>query len=223
MTNESPGAAAAEVVEPDIFACIGTQRAMRRLKPDPVPEAYIEKILWAGTRAPSGANRQPWRFVVVRDPARKRRLGELYARSFFEASGDFMAKLPADMPADARARAERTYRSARHLAEHMHEAPYIVLVCALPMGHDEGTVGGGSVFPAVQNMLLAARALGLGAAITTVVKENVPAVKELLRIPGHADIAAQLAFGWPVGNFGAGPRKPVEAVTYWDEWKPARA
>jgi nitroreductase len=207
------------VAEADIFACIGTQRAMRRIKPDPVPRAYLEKMLWAATRAPSGANRQPWRFVVVEDAVRKRALQELYARSFFASSGDFLAALPASMAPEARLSAERTYRSARYLAEHMHEAPYIVVVCMAPLGHADGSVPGGSLFPAVQNMLLAARALGLAAAITTIVDENVGAAKALLRIPEYVDIAAQIAVGWPMGKFGAGARKPVEAVTYWGEWK----
>lgn len=207
------------VVESDIFACIGTQRAMRRIKPDPVPRAHLEKMLWAATRAPSGANRQPWRFVVVEDAAGKRTLQELYARSFFASSGDFLARLPASMSVEARASAEKTYRSARYLAEHLHEAPYLVVVCMVPLGHPEGSVGGGSLFPAVQNMLLAARALGLAAAITTIVEENVAVTKQLLRIPDDVDIAAQIAVGWPVGRFGAGVRRPIEAVTYWGQWK----
>ena len=206
------------VVEPDIFACIGTQRAMRRIKPDPVPRPYLEKMLWAATRAPSGANRQPWRFVVVEDAEPKAELSTLYARSFFASSGDFLARL-SDLTPEARASAEKTYRSACYLAEHMHEAPYIVVVCMVPLGHSEGSVPGGSLFPAVQNMLLAGRAFGLATAITTVVEENVPAAKHLLRIPDGVDIAAQIAVGWPIGRFGAGARKPVEAVTYWGEWK----
>jgi nitroreductase len=208
----------AVVVEPDLFACMGTQRAMRRIKPDPVPEAALRKLLWAATRAPSGANRQPWRFIVVRDPRKKRELGKLYAASFYASAGDFLARLPGNMPAAARASAERTYRSAKHLADHLHEAPFIVIVCQLPLGHEDGEVAGGSIFPAVQNLLLAARALGLAAALTTITTGNLPAVRRLLAIPDHAQVAAQVAIGWPVGRFGESVRKPAGDVTYIDAW-----
>ena len=206
------------ITEPDIFACIGTQRAMRRLKPDPVPEAYIQKMLWAATRAPSGANRQPWRFLVVADADKKRALGELYSQSFYASSGDFMSQLPKDAPEAVRRNAEKTYRSAKYLADHMGESPYIILVGMVPLGHQDGDVAGGSIFPAVQNLLLAARALGLGAALTTIVSEQVVTVKGMFDIPDHIAIAAQIAVGWPLGRFGEAPRKPVEAVSYRDRW-----
>jgi nitroreductase len=119
------------------------------------------------------------------------------------------------MSVEARASAEHL---KCRLAERLRGA-YLVIVCMVPLGHPEGSVAGGSLFPAVQNMLLAARALGLAAAITTIVEANVAAVMEILRSRDDVDIAAQIAVGWPMGRFGAGARKPIEAVTYWGEWK----
>ena len=145
----------------DFFDVVTTQRAMRRLKPDAIPDDIMRRIMDAAICAPSGGNRQNWSFVVVRDPAKRARLGELYR----EAWGELMkvpyyasaSKEPASSPAG------KMLASARHLGEHLGEAPVIVLACvALDTGVKANLTTGASIYPAVQNIMLAARALGIG-------------------------------------------------------------
>src|SRR6185312_14271619 len=148
-----------EVVEPGFFEVIGTQRAMRRLKPDPVPEEHIKRILWAATRAPSGGNRQGWRWLVITDPAKKKAIQGWYNESWSQALASGYGA-GADLPPEEKASNERVMRSATYLAEHLHEVPVLILACSLTGGRD--ITSGSSIYPAVQNLMLAARALGLG-------------------------------------------------------------
>jgi nitroreductase len=204
--------------ETDVFTVIGTQRAMRRLKPDPVPEELVKRLLWAATRAPNGGNRQPWRFLVITDPARKKRIQEIYLDAWDQyAKAGYAVPNPNMSPEEAAAN-DRVVRSAQYLADHMHEAPVLILACAFGQGPNQGIAAGSSIYPAVQNLMLAARALGLGTALTTLHRWHEPEVRELLGIPETVDTAALIPVGWPRGKFGAGPRQPVEAVTYWDRW-----
>lgn len=205
------------VVEPNFFEVIGTQRAMRRLKPDPVPEEYIKRIIWAATRAPSGGNRQGWRWLVVTEPAKKKQIQEWYHEGWSRALASGYGNRP-DLPPDEAASNERVMKSATYLSEHMHEAPVLIFACALMGGPSTDITAGSSIYPAVQNLMLAARALGLGTALTTVHRGRQKEVRELLGIPDSVETAALIPVGWPRGNFGAGFRKPVEEVTYWDSW-----
>jgi len=205
------------VLEPDFFQVVGTQRAMRRLKPDPVPEEYIKKLIWAATRAPSGGNRQPWRFLVVTGAEKRKGLAALYK----DAWDSYVKQGYADQPAlspEAAASNEKVLRSAQYLADHMAEVPVLILVCTFALEVNQGIASGSSIYPAIQNLMLAARALGLGTALTTLHRWNEPKVRELLGIPATAETAALIPVGWPMGKFGAGLRQPVEAVTYWDTW-----
>lgn len=208
------------VVEEDVFRVIGTQRAMRRYLPDEVPDNLIKKVLWAATRAPSGGNRQGWRFIVVKDPEKKKRLQEIYSEgweSFVKAGyGSGGKELP---PVEAESNA-RVMKSSQYLADHLHEAPVIIMVCSLAGDRsvNQGVAAGASIYPAVQNLMLAARALGLGTALTTIHRWKEDAVRELLGIPETVDTAALIPLGWPRGKFGEGFRKPVEDVTYWETW-----
>lgn len=204
-----------QIVEPDFFEVIGTQRAMRRLKPDPVPEAYIKKIIWAATRAPSGGNRQGWRWLVVTDPASKKQIQQWYNELWSEATASGYGA-GAGLPEDERLSNERVMKSATYLAEHMHEVPVLIFACSLTGGGD--IVSGSSIYPAVQNLMLAARALGLGTALTTVHRGHQQDIRQLLGIPESVETAALIPVGWPKGKFGTGFRKPVEDVTYWERW-----
>lgn len=203
------------VVEPGFFEVIGTQRAMRRLKSDPVPEEYIKKILWAATRAPSGGNRQGWRWLVVTDAEKKKKIqgwyNELWSKAIASGYG-----AGAGLPEEERLSNERVMKSATYLAEHMHEAPALIFACSLTGGGD--IVSGSSIYPAVQNLMLAARALGLGTALTTVHRGRQNEIRELLGIPESVETAALIPVGWPKGKFGSGFRRPVEDVTYWETW-----
>lgn len=206
------------VVESDFFEVIGTQRAMRRLKPDPVPEEYIKRIIWAATRAPSGGNTQPWRFLVVTDAEKRKRIGELYLDGWNRYVKQGYTNRPPAPSQEAAAAQERTLRSAQYLADHLGEVPVHILPCTWKLEVNTGIASGSSIYPAIQNLMLAARALGLGTALTTIHRWNEQGVKDLLGIPENAETAALIPVGWPRGNFGAGPRLPVEAVTYWDNW-----
>ncbi len=201
----------------DLFDAMSTQRSMRRLKPDPVPESVIRQILDLAICAPSGGNRQGWSFVVVRDAAKRARLGELYRQAWGE-----LLKLPyyaAASQAPPDSLAGRMLASARHLSEHLGEAPVLVLACiALDPGVKPTMTTGASIYPAVQNLMLAARSLGVGSCLTTIHKYRDAQVKELLGIPADVETAALIPLGYPLGKFGRPPRRSVTEVAHWDGW-----
>src|ERR1700747_3099476 len=142
----------------------GPTRSMRRLKPDPVPNELIRKILEAGVCAPSGGNMQRWRFLIIRDAKIKETVGALYKRAWDEqVAPRYRAGEPA--PGMSRERFLRLLDAAEYLAAHIHEAPVWIIHCL--EGGTPTRTSGSLIYPAVQNMLLAARALGLGATLTT--------------------------------------------------------
>ena len=150
----------------DLFEIMQTTRSMRRLKPDPVPDELIRKILEAGACAANGGNTQRWRFLVVKDPKIKQAVQAWYKRAFDEVVGPRYAT-SAPPPGVTPERYKRQHSAVEYLTDHFHEAPVWIVACI-----DEGTAqptrwSGASIYPAVQNMLLAARALGLGSTLTT--------------------------------------------------------
>jgi nitroreductase len=201
----------------DFFDVVTTQRAIRRLKPDPIPEVVLRQIMDAAICAPSGGNRQGWSFLVIRDAATRARLGELYREAW-----DELMKVPyyagaAKEPADSRA--GKMLASARHLGEHLGEAPVLVLACiALDPGVKPTLTTGASIYPAVQNIMLAARALGIGSCITTIHRFRDAQVKALLGIPADVETAALIPLGYPLGKFGRPPRRPLGEVAFADRW-----
>ena len=193
-----------------LFEAMYTQRAIRQFKPDPVPDDVVRKLIEAATKAPSGGNSQPWRFLVIRDAESKRVIGEYYKRAWDAAYG---AQSTSTLQSHVRT-------SAANLAEHMAEVPVLIMAC---IQHDgsPGTMGrGSSIFPAVQNLLLAARGLGLGSVITSLHKRFEQEIKELLGIPENVETAALLPIGYPAEGVSYGPtrRSPVEEVTYQERW-----
>jgi nitroreductase len=199
----------------DLFEIMTTTRSMRRLKTDPVPDKLIRKILEAGVAAPSGGNMQRWRFLVVKDPKVKKTIGGYYKRAWDEiVSPRYGAGEPA--PGTSRERFKRMLDAAQHLADHIHEAPVWIIPC---MGGGAGTrTSGSSVYPAVQNMLLAARALGLGATLTTLYLNFEKEVDAALGLPADVRSYALLPIGYPMGRFGPVRRIPLEEVVYQDRW-----
>ena len=185
---------------------IFTQRAIRRLKPDPIPESDLREVLEAATRAPSGGNAQPWHFVVVRDAGLRGQFGPLYREAWWAKRRDSGFLTPEDLPPE--------YKSAMRLAEDIGEVPVIVLLCATARGPGPA----GSVIPAAQNLLLAARALGIGGLITTLHPQVEERVHALFRIPETAQIVYCLPLGYPRGRFGPTQRKPLSEVCSWDLW-----
>src|SRR5712692_7401181 len=199
----------------DIFEVVNTTRALRRLKPDPVPDELIWKVLDAAIRAPSGGNRQPWNFIVIRDTETKTQIGEWYLEAWNATYGRVRDTVTAN------ADGARMYGSADHLANHLADVP--VLIIATVQAGAVGTSPSGSyIYPAVQNMMLAARALGLGTTLTTLHRAHEADVKQLLGIPDGVETMALIPLGWPKGKFGEGVRLPVEQVTYWDKWAKTR-
>jgi len=188
----------------DLFEIIRTTRSMRRLKPDPVPAALITQILAAGTSAPSGGNMQPWRFLVIRDPAIKAQVAQWVPGVPGTRSSDRVIVPGRRRPDRRRSAFSGCWRRRRHLADHLHEAPVWIVPCL--QGGTHTRTSGSSIYPAVQNMLLAARALGLGATLTTAVS----VVRERRRsgagfAGGHALLRhfADRLSGWQIRPGGA--------------------
>jgi len=211
----------------DVYEAMRTLRAVRRLKPEPIPADVLHRVLEAATFAPTGGNQQPWRIVAVRDAAKKQRLGELYSGRWYNYTKRFYP-FPADMPAEVRARTERTLKAGNYLADHFGTTPVIAMFCFNPKNmaitdseqkNRPSVVGGGSVYTAVENLLLACRAEGLGCVLTTLLCEREPEVRELLGIPDPWYTAAAIPIGYPVGR-GHGPliRRPVDQLVYADSW-----
>jgi nitroreductase len=200
----------------DFFDVVTTQRAMRRLKPDPIPDAVLRQIMDTAICAPTGGNRQGWSFLVVRDAARRTRLGELYREAWTE-----LMKTPyysGVQSATPDSREGKMLASARHLSEHLGEAPVLIHASIGTDGAKPTLSTGASIYPAAQNIMLAARALGIGSCITTIHKYRDAQVKELLGIPPDVETAALIPLGYPLGKFGRPPRRPVPEVAYADRW-----
>jgi nitroreductase len=202
--------------EVTLFEAISTQRQITRFKTDPVPKEHIDKILEAATKAPSGGNTQPWAFIVIDDPTLITRASQIYKDAWLDHKG---AEAPPDEPP--------VYSAARYLAHHMHETPVLILICVdHKRGHapfdPERPVRRGryadSIWPAVQNLFLAARALGLGTRLTSSHLFKEKDMKDLLGVPDHVETVAIIPVGYPAGNFGPSNRRPVEEVTYYNGW-----
>ena len=209
--------------ELDVFEAMRTTRAVRKLRPDPIDDAVLARVLEAATWAPSGGNRQPWRIVVVRSPETKRALQELYAapwRKYSEAQRTALAALPEA----ARVRAARNLAAADYLADHLHEAPVICVFCFDPMQlaitdarlDRASVVGGASVYPAVQNLLLACRSEGLGCVLTTLLCGAEEKVRPLIGLPEGWGTAAFVPIGYPVGRGHGAPvsRQDVSEMVF---------
>jgi nitroreductase len=197
----------------DVFEAMGTCRAMRHLKPDPVPAELVEQVLWAATRAPSPGNSQGWDFVVVRDAAKKARIAEAVAT--------VMADRVAAMP-----RPDRSTRlmldGTGNLIATLHRAPVLIFVAGgviYPPGAPRETFTWSALYPAAQNLIVAARALGLGTVFTTMHLTAEPTVREVLSIPDHIRIAAMIPLGWPDRPFGPVQRRPVSDFVHTDGWE----
>ena len=215
----------------DPIEAIMTTRAIRRFSDRAVSDEDLQTCLRAAQQAPSGGNVQPQQYVVVTDASTKLRIGTLYQAAYQR----YERALPEPAAFDDEAKAaawRRTRDASRHLADHVGEAPALVLFLQpiVPWGADDAVghmdIGrlDASVYPAVQNFCVAARSLGLGTALTTVVRIHAAEVLEILGVPTRSDgsprfeIAALVPVGHPVGNFGVAPRKPVAGVTHWNRW-----
>ncbi len=209
-----------------LFEAMYQCRAMRHLKPDPVPDEIVRKVLDAAIRAPSGSNRQAWHFLVVKDAAAKKTIQGYYKQAF-DAYAQMMASAP-PRAGVSEATMERVRKSATYLAEHLHEAPVLLIPLLV---NERGKIKGdgplqdlarkstySSIYPAVQNILLACRALGLGACLTTLHLMYESEIAKLLGLPDDVETTCLIPIGWPRGKFGPVTRVPVEEVTSVDRW-----
>src|SRR5215813_4693292 len=218
-----------------LFDAIYSARALRRLKPDPVPEGIMTRIVDAAIRAPSAGNAQNWAFIVVRDAEKRRRLGMIYRKASDIASEIYKARGRPAHVTDEQYR--RFLTSGAHLWDHMGEAPVLLVPClrdrppppraTLPPSLQaiyegelayERRIRGASIYPAVQNIILACRAFGLGTVITTNHIRCEGEVKSLLGIPDEVLTYALMPVGYPEDKFGPVKRRPVDEVAYTDRW-----
>ena len=206
----------------ELYDAMSTLRAVRRLKPDPIPDETLGRVVQAEAWAPTGGNTQPWRVVVVKDAAKKLAMQEWYAEEWARYTGKRGLR-----PSEEQAKTDRMLAAGDYLAAHWGETPAVLVFCFNPgmmaitdAGLDRpSVVGGGSVYPAVENVMLAARAEGLGCVLTTLLCFREAEVKELLDIPETWGTCAHVPLGWPVGK-GHGPitRRPVERMAMLDSW-----
>jgi nitroreductase len=183
---------------------IFTQRSIRRFKPAPIPLADIQLILDAAVKAPNGGNQQLARFLVVRDREAIREFGALYHDAWWAKRRDEGFRQREDLP--------RRFHPAAGLADAMGDVPCVVLALALHNGPAD------SVIPAVQNLMLAARALGIGSVPTTLHPSVMVRFHEMFGIPNDVGFHFCVPLGYPQGKFGPNVRKPTSETTFLDRW-----
>ncbi len=225
------------MAEMDLFEAMYSARALRRFKPDPVPDEVLTKVLDAAIRAPSGSNEQSWLFVVVKDAAQRKKLGDIYRKG-----GDILFALYANRTKPehmAQSTFDKLMASATYLVNHMADAPVLLVAClkqTAPSGPApklppevlekmRGMVrmSGSSIYPAVQNIILACRALGLGTCLTTIHAFYEDEVRAVLGLPPEVSTYALMPIGYPSDKFGPIKRRPVSEVVcldrYGNPWK----
>jgi nitroreductase len=186
-----------------------TQRSIRRFRPDPIPPEELQLILEAASKAPNGGNRQTARFLVLTDPATVRAFGALYREAWWAKRRDEGRPWTRreEIPPE-----EKTSQAAARLADEIAEAPCVVIAFATGKGQAS------SVVPAVQNLMLAARALGIGSVPTTLHPTVIERVYALLGVPAEAELHLCIPLGRPRGRFGPTQRRPTHETTYLDRW-----
>jgi nitroreductase len=196
----------------DLFEAMGTARTMRWLKPDPVPDELIEKMLWAATRASNPNNVQAWDFLVVRDPQVRTALAEALTLGVGYVRG---------MPDPGNESARRTLRGALNLLENFADLPAIIFICGqnvFPPAAPAESMMYSAMYSAAQNLVLAGRALGLGVAYTAMHAYNEPGVRKILGIPDDRHIGVTMPVGFPAREFGPLKRRPVSEVVHHEHW-----
>lgn len=204
------------------FDLVGNMRAMRRLKPDPVPPELLDKVLEAGVKAPSGQNTQPWAFLVIQEQEKKQWFADQYKAAILSRFGTVVYDR-----ADENSSLGSQLRALRYQIDHMQEFPVLLLACGVrdwPFKVPEAERVGlappnyGAVYPCVQNILLACRAVGLGAALTTMHQVFEDELHAYFEIPEDYGVVVTIPIGYPMGKFGPVSRKPASDVTYFNRW-----
>lgn len=189
-----------------------TARAIRRLRPDPVPRELIRKVCEAGTFAPSGGNRQPWVFVAVDDAEKRQWVADRYRPVFQQYIAPAMERAEAENFAEP---LKRNMRAALYLAEHLHEAPVLLFIAGWKR---RGEPQLQALFPCAQNILLACRAVGLGGSFTTLHRSFGDECDAMLGLPPEIPSAVMLPIGWPKGRHGRPPRHSVDSKLSWNDF-----
>ena len=201
-----------------VFEAIDTQRAIRGFASDSVPDHAIARIIAAATLGPSGGNRQPWSFIVIREPETKRRMEKIFHQEALEAHTD---------PTDAEYASQPAIEAGEELMLSLTEVPVLIMACVYPKADQDRAPAGcishhaaGAIYPAIQNLMLEARGLGLGTCVTTRFLRHEAEFKTLLGIPDEIDPKALIPMGYPGEgqHFGGSRRKPVEEVTFYERW-----
>ena len=211
--------------EPGIFEIIYSTRAMRRLKTDPVPEGLLRRLIDAANQAPSGSNAQNQRWIIVHETGQKQKLAELNRAAVERYLAVQRANAsPVSGPTRTPDGRERLRSAVQWQADHMQEIPALIIAClefTRPPNDSfsAGAGAAGSIWPAVQNLLLAARALGLGATPTTLGLSDRPAARAVLGLPDTIEPFCLIPVGYPMGRFGPVTRRPVDEVLRWDRWR----
>ncbi|HZT66213.1 MAG TPA: nitroreductase family protein [Acidimicrobiales bacterium] len=194
-----------------------TQRAVRRVRPDPVDDEIVLRCLELAVKAPTGSNSQNWEFVVVKDPDTKRRLQDQYRRSWalYGGAGRRLYRQSESM--------QKVLRAVEWQVEHFHEIPVLVVCCLrgqripfAPLPPIAESSYYGSIYPSVQNLLLAARAIGLGASLVTLPLWSTTIARGILGLPLSVTPCCVVPLGWPRGRYGPTTRKPVGEVVHLD-------
>ncbi|MDO8434302.1 MAG: nitroreductase family protein [Candidatus Binatus sp.] len=220
------------MAEIGLFEAMYSARSLRKFKPDPVPDEVIGKILDAAIRAPSGSNEQGWEFMVVKDAAQRKKIGEVYRKG-----GDVLKALYTDRvkpPHMSQETYDKLMASAMYLIDHMADAPVLLIACLKqlpPSGpppklppeaasamKNLARMTGSSIYPAVQNIILACRALGLGTVLTTIHMFYEDELKAILGMPPEVQTFALMPIGYPQGKFGPIKRRPASEVAYLDHY-----
>jgi nitroreductase len=202
----------------DLHEALYTTRAMRRVRPDPIPLDVQGRILDAAIRAPTGGNTQQWRFLLVDDPDVKVQLGALYrdciAQLWATVYADRIAAIEADPDDPENVQNAKVVRSAQHLADHFEDVPLFLFAFV------RGDTSGGSIFPAVWSAMLAARAEGVGSSLTSVLVFRLQETLDALGVPRDKGwvMSCCVSFGYPTGRWGVAPRRPAHEVAYRNSW-----
>jgi nitroreductase len=184
----------------DVHALFRYQRAIRAFTDEDVPDELVNQVLTAAIHGPSGSNTQPWHFIVIRDQAVKNAIGEVYEEARATTYGT-------------------TPRSTGGARQPLSAAPVLIVACVnTPASGQAGFQTGASIYPSVQNLMLAARALGLGTVLTTLHRRRKARIHEILGIPDHIESAAIIPLGWPDREYGPNRRPPLERFVMRDRW-----
>lgn len=204
--------------EISVFDAINTLRSIRKFQPVPVEREKIVKVLEAAIKAPNASFTEPWHFVVVTNEFVKRKFTPLYAEAF---------RLYQSQRRIITDEIKKRLEKAKHFAENIHEIPVMIFVFIDPEKRavkkgfldklNEQSMYG-SVFPAIQNLMLAARGLGLGTVLTTLLNFYEEDVKNILNVPKPIELVAMVGLGYPAVKFSEPRRSPVTNFLHWEKW-----